>query len=209
MVKYFIDRFIKEVEKRSNLHDRSKLLDPEKSLFDIYTPKLKSCTYGSDEYKKYLQELKIALDHHYGKNRHHPEHYKNGIKDMSLADIVEMLCDWKAAKLRHEDGDLLKSIEINQNRFNYTDELKLIMINEAKYMYKYRIEWDCCDGRGGIILGDKVEDLKEKISKIKELHSVEKKILINGQCQERVGKDFCNGSTVVDNAFAVDWIVQH
>ena len=31
-------------------------------------------TYGSDEYKACLTEMKPALDHHYAANRHHPEH---------------------------------------------------------------------------------------------------------------------------------------
>jgi hypothetical protein len=40
-----------------------------------------------------------------------------------------MLCDWKAATLRHDDGDIRRSIEINQERFGYSDELKQILIN--------------------------------------------------------------------------------
>jgi hypothetical protein len=40
-----------------------------------------------------------------------------------------MLCDWRAAALRHADGDIWKSIEINQKRFGYSDELKEIFKN--------------------------------------------------------------------------------
>ncbi len=69
-----------------------------------------------------------GLEHHYGNNSHHPEFYENGIKGMNLIDLVEMLCDWKAATLRHINGDLLKSIEQNQKRFNYSDELKQILL---------------------------------------------------------------------------------
>ena len=93
------------------------------------TPKLKSSTYGSEEYKKFLEELKPALDNHYKENRHHPEHFENGIKGMTLVDLIEMLCDWCAAVERHSDGNILKSIEINQKRFGYSDELKQILIN--------------------------------------------------------------------------------
>lgn len=64
-----------ELRRRGSVHDQSKLADPEKALFDEYTPKLKDCTYGSDEYKAFLSALKPALDHHYAKNSHHPEHY--------------------------------------------------------------------------------------------------------------------------------------
>lgn len=71
----------------------------------------------------------VALEHHYKNNRHHPEHFKNGIEGMTLVDLCEMISDWKAATLRHDDGDILKSIEMNQQRFGYTDELKQILIN--------------------------------------------------------------------------------
>lgn len=113
-------------------HDRSKLEEPEKSVFDEMTPKLKASTYGSDEYKGFLAAMKPALDHHYANNSHHPEHYVEGIRGMCLLDLVEMLADWKAATMRHADGDLARSIEINQNRFGYSDELKSILTNTAR-----------------------------------------------------------------------------
>jgi hypothetical protein len=59
------------------------------------------------------------------------ENPQGGIRGMSLLDLLEMLCDWKAATLRHNDGDLRKSIEINQKRFGYSDELKRLLINTA------------------------------------------------------------------------------
>ena len=76
--------------------------------------------------------MSVALNHHYAANRHHPEHFSKGIDDMTLVDIVEMLCDWKAASLRQNDGNLLKSIEINAQRFGYDDQLKRIFINTAR-----------------------------------------------------------------------------
>lgn len=110
-------------------HDKSKLKSPEVEVFDEYTPKLKNTTYGSDEYKSFLAAMKVGLDHHYRNNSHHPEHWVKGIRDMSLLDLIEMLVDWKAATMRHADGDILKSIEINQKRFGYSDELKDILLN--------------------------------------------------------------------------------
>lgn len=116
-------------------HDDSKLHDPEKSLFDEYTPKLKDCTYGSDEYTRCLSELKVALDHHYQNNSHHPEHYENGISGMTLLDLLEMFCDWWAATKRHDDGDIRESIEINAKRFGIDDQLKQILINTMHSFY--------------------------------------------------------------------------
>ena len=104
-------------------------------LFTEYTSKLADVTYDSDEYKEYLGKLKPALDHHYANNRHHPEHHKNGIDDMNLIDIVEMICDWKAASERHNDGNIRKSIEINANRFGISPQMVKIMENTADLLF--------------------------------------------------------------------------
>jgi hypothetical protein len=118
-------------------HDTSKLEDPEKAIFDEYTPKLKDSTYGSDEYKGYLEEMKVALDHHYSHNSHHPEYYFMGVSGMSLLDVIEMFCDWKAATERHADGDISKSIEINKERFEMSDQLADIFKNTVAELNWY------------------------------------------------------------------------
>jgi hypothetical protein len=177
-VQRFMGNVIGHLLRRQQVHDQSKLVNPEVEVFDEYTPKLATSTYGSDEYKGYLAGMKPALDHHYAANSHHPEHYRwrcgvcekrctdaewehapqgpndsgqrycpeccrfgmiyeaalvaeanKGLHGMSLLDILEMLCDWKAATLRHNDGDIRRSIEINQKRFGYSDELKQILLN--------------------------------------------------------------------------------
>ena len=125
-----------ELLKRSQVHDNSKLGGAEKPLFDIYTPKLKECTYGSDDYKQYLQDLKVALDHHYKMNPHHPEHYENGVNGMDLFDLIEMFFDWKAATERHADGDIYKSIEINKDRFSLSDQVCDIFRNTIKSTFE-------------------------------------------------------------------------
>ena len=128
-VSKFISFILHDLIIRSIYHDDSKLESPEVEIFTEYTPKLANSTYGSDEYKQFLKEMKPALDHHYANNSHHPEHSDNGIEDMDLVDLIEMVCDWKAATLRHNDGDIYKSIELNQKRFGYSDELKQIFKN--------------------------------------------------------------------------------
>jgi len=119
---------------RSSMHDVSKLNPPEKECYDIYTPMLKGLTYGSDEYKATLENMGHALQHHYQVNSHHPEHFENGVNGMSLIDLVEMLTDWKAASLRHADGDILKSLEINKKRFGMSDQLAEIFENTVREM---------------------------------------------------------------------------
>lgn len=127
--------FAKELMDRAICHDNSKLYDPEKPLFDKMTPLLKGLTYGSEEYKKSLAELKPALDHHYSHNSHHPEYYKDGINDCNLFDLVEMLCDWKAASERHADGNIFKSIQINKTRFAMADQLAKIFENTVNKLF--------------------------------------------------------------------------
>lgn len=121
-----------ELIRRANVHDKSKLESPEKEYFDEYTPKLAGSTYGSDEYKSFLKELKVGLDHHYAHNSHHPEHYENGIDGFDLFDLIEMFFDWKAATERHNDGNIHKSIIINKERFKISDQLESILSNTAK-----------------------------------------------------------------------------
>jgi len=128
-VQIFLNFIGQEIEKRGNGHDKSKLEEPEFETFCEYTVKLATSTYGSEEYKTFLKEMKPALDHHYQNNRHHPEHFEKGIDGMNIIDVLEMLCDWKAASMRHKNGDILKSIELSTERFNLSPQLKNILLN--------------------------------------------------------------------------------
>ncbi len=116
---------------RANVHDESKLSGIEKEAFDVATPKLRGLTYGSEEYRASLREIKPAIQAHYAANSHHPEHYVDGISGFDLLDLVEMYCDWIAAIERHDDGDIMRSIEINDARFGMGDQLKSIFKNTA------------------------------------------------------------------------------
>jgi hypothetical protein len=136
-VQEIMDKGIANLIQRMRVHDRSKLHSPEKEMFDQATEKLRGLTYGSDEYKQSLKDLGPALHHHYEHNSHHPEHYENGIAGMSLLDLIEMLCDWKAATERHEDGDIRKSIDMNAERFGYDDQLRAIFHNTARELGWY------------------------------------------------------------------------
>ena len=128
----YMNRFIHDLIVRKKRHDDSKMESPELQTFAKYTPKLKETTYNSDKYKQYLKKMKPALEHHYKENRHHPEHFENGIKGMTLIDLIEMISDWKAASERHNNGDIIKSIEINQKRFGYSDDIKQILLNTVQ-----------------------------------------------------------------------------
>jgi hypothetical protein len=137
-VRFLIFNILEELTKRASRHDESKLLPPEFQTFVEFTPKLADSTYGSEEYKQFLKEMKPALDHHYAKNRHHPEHFKEGVRGMNLVDLMEMLADWYSATMRHNDGDIMKSIEYNQTRFQMSDDLTQILKNSVVDLFNLK-----------------------------------------------------------------------
>ena len=103
---------------RAELHDDSKLKEPEKSIYDEFIPKLRTAKYGTPEYEQIREEMrKAGGDHHNSHNRHHPEYFPNGINDMTLNDLNEMICDWFAASLR-SDTSFIKGLDRNIQKYN-------------------------------------------------------------------------------------------
>ena len=129
MVSRLMNRIARVIIKRGEEHDKTKLESPELDGFVEHTEKLSSLTYGSNEYKKALDDLKPTLDHHYANNRHHPEHFKNGMTDMNLVDLVEMFCDWKTSSTRQNNGNIRQSLEVNAKRFDMSPQLIKILEN--------------------------------------------------------------------------------
>lgn len=122
--------------RRGDNHDATKLESPEVEGFVEYTPMLAKAQYDSPEYQEALKGLAPVLAHHYAHSRHHTEHFKNGINDMNLVDLVEMFADWKAATLRQKDGNLRKSIEINANNYGISPQLVKIFENSIELFDK-------------------------------------------------------------------------
>lgn len=120
---------IKDLLDRSYCHDRSKMEPPERETFDKYT--LATLTFGTAGYYACLEEMRPALEHHYAQNRHHPQAHADGVRGMTLTDILEMLADWKAATERVSNGDLERSLVINQERFGISADLAAILRNTA------------------------------------------------------------------------------
>jgi len=131
-VQEYINLFVKDLISRSENHDTTKFLEPELSGFARYTDILSEIEYGSEEYKRNLEKLKPTIEHHYSKNRHHPEHWPDGIKDMTLLDLCEMLSDWCAATERNLHGNIRKSIEINAEKYKITPQLRQIFENTVR-----------------------------------------------------------------------------
>lgn len=134
LVQKWLHRIVKLLLDRADQHDATKLEPPEVQAFTDNTSKLNALTFGSPEYFGQLKnpDMQHALEHHYANNRHHPQHFKNGLDDMNLVDLVEMFCDWNASSKRHHDGNLRKSIEVNAARFNINPQLVKILENSIE-----------------------------------------------------------------------------
>ncbi|HEY9298227.1 MAG TPA: DUF5662 family protein [Phormidium sp.] len=132
-----------ELLKRMFTHDRSKLETPELEMFEQFTSQLAGLTYGSDEYKTCLEQMKAqALGHHYEHNRHHPEHFEDCPRDpqamtaiAATQDLINKLKHLKAQNPSSEDTfgyslDIIiehqKTLESNVNAMNLIDILELL-----------------------------------------------------------------------------------
>ena len=121
--------FITHLLNRAEHHDDSKLVEPELKYFAEHTHRLAGLTFGTEEYKQSLKDIQPALKHHYAHNRHHPEHFKNGVNGMNLIDLCEMLCDWRASADRQDDGNVRQSLSVCADRFGLSPQLVEILEN--------------------------------------------------------------------------------
>lgn len=119
---------------RALIHDLSKYRWDEAKAFASTSDRLRHTKYGTDEYRALLRVIKPAIDAHYRRNRHHPEHWPNGFRDMNEADVIEMVADWGAAIRRGKEGDLDKSIVQNGERFGYERETEKFLRSTAHRM---------------------------------------------------------------------------
>ncbi len=112
-------------------HDQSKYDDDELGLV-LGKPSLDKYQYMSVEERAALAAVKGAVARHYAKNSHHPEHYENGINGMSLLDLIEMACDWKAASESSSNGSFENSIRFGEERFGMSPQLVDIFMNTGR-----------------------------------------------------------------------------
>lgn len=122
-------------------HDVSKFRWSEARGFASTIFELRRTTYGSDAYRALLARIEPSLRLHYARNDHHPEFWAGEARRMAddLGEPVEpwrmmpriarmeMLCDWAAACRRHDDGDLRRSIVVNQRRFGFDEDERRLL----------------------------------------------------------------------------------
>ena len=108
---------------RAREHDRSKLQFDEFEGFTRINKTARNHAYGSKEYDESLASAKQeggCCSLHFSRNRHHPEFFENP-KDMGLFDLIELVCDWKAATETYGNNTLAESLEVQRKRFDFDD----------------------------------------------------------------------------------------
>lgn len=133
-VRRHINTFIQLLIRRAEKHDKSKLEEPELSWWKEMD-KEPRYPYGSEEYKQKIKRWDKVFKHHYKYNRHHPEHYEYGVSEMTLIDIVEMMCDWLGYKDTTTVTEALKVCDEQMARYDISEELRQIIFNTLLRYY--------------------------------------------------------------------------
>lgn len=126
---------IQDIERRSLIHDASKMLDDEFSGFARINAVARVQKFGSEEYKTSMKGERPTIDLHFSRNSHHPERpallgekaeADRGLPDdftywaardgsrMTFLDVIEMVCDWWGARKGYDDPRSWRdSVELN------------------------------------------------------------------------------------------------
>lgn len=116
-----------ELALRASSHDRSKFSEPELTPYIWLTWKY-HCEWNNIPFKLPIgmdQKIRDAKFHHFSNNRHHPEWHFD-LNDMTIVDLIEMVCDWKAAGQEFGEKSLVgyanrvlgKKLHFDQKKIN-------------------------------------------------------------------------------------------
>jgi hypothetical protein len=133
MVREYMMKSVANLQDRLLHHDDSKFEEPERSAFEGLNEAIAGIPFGSEEYRVAIKaHLGGALTHHYENNRHHPNFYENGVEGMSLFDLIEFLCDIRAAC--DEKRKAVIDLEANQKFHNISESITQILRNTIREM---------------------------------------------------------------------------
>ena len=132
MVFYYTLKFCKRLLGKALRHDNSKFSKVEAAIIAPGLKLFRNLSYGTIDYKEARFSVRTALDAHYQKNTHHPEHFMRYDHEhhMGILDRIEMVIDWAAAS--RKDVGVFKSIGLNQDRYGYGDQQKQEYVDIAK-----------------------------------------------------------------------------
>lgn len=128
LVQLYLNSIAQHLMTRAEMHDESKLQEPELSGYAGLAGAVSGLKYGTEEHRAAFAPFKEVIAHHYSVNDHHPEYFGGDVNKMNLLQLTEMLCDWKAAS-RRNDPSLLPSLEVSIKRFGIDPQLASIIRN--------------------------------------------------------------------------------
>ena len=131
LVARFMLGFAAQLVWRALVHDNSKFGPAERRIYAEVVPGFKGLEYGTPAYRAHAKKLGPGFKAHCQANSHHPEHYPQGVRGMSLLDVVEMSCDWRAAAERGGTNPH-RSIEVSRERFGIDDQLNCVLHNSLE-----------------------------------------------------------------------------
>lgn len=123
---YYMFKICNKLMLRAILHDCSKYNYSEAKGFLHLIAVFINAQYGTPEYYSILDKERDIINQHYKKNDHHPEHH-NSINDMNIYQLLEMISDWKSSVKKNKNGNIKRSFDINEKRFNISPELLKIL----------------------------------------------------------------------------------
>ena len=127
-----LEAMASQLRQRGLSHDRTKFQALEFDAFVSTREQFKKANYGTQDYQDCVAAVRPAVDNHHENNRHHTDYHKNGINDMTLIDVMEMLADWKAAARRSPDRKFEDTLEYAKNKYAIDDQLFKIIVNTLK-----------------------------------------------------------------------------
>jgi hypothetical protein len=134
-VRNLLNKIVTDLLRRGEEHDQSKLESPEVEIFAEFTPKLAAMTYGSPEFNECKANMRVALEHHYAKNAHHPEHYPENNTSEYKTLMYDINClekdDYLPTATRTRLIDKLKSdaesIKSSVNNMTLLDVIEMLV----------------------------------------------------------------------------------
>ena|SRR5260221_9161555 len=119
--------------RRAAIHDNSKFMPEEYEPYDKAFPELQKYAFGTKELQAVYDKIRPALQHHFAFNDHHVEHFEHGVNDMTLIQLIEMVCDWLAASERSKTS-IEMGLEINKEKYGIDDQTFAIILNTARQL---------------------------------------------------------------------------
>jgi len=105
-------------------HDSTKLENPEWRRV-LYK-------FDKEQFPMSDKDLEQAQHHHYAHNRHHPQRFENGVDDMHIIDIVEMIIDWIGDAYCDKE-DPIEAVKRKSEKYNINPQLMNIFLNTVEW----------------------------------------------------------------------------